>query len=111
MISLLVFFLVFFAFPLASIAFHWHSFGVIAAVVSVLVLPLFSAVVGIAFAIIVNDKVVLVQTTPDDLLVVLLSDFVVNIALMLDVVRVQSLLACGPQCSQLSKCGASRHGE
>jgi hypothetical protein len=89
-----ILFLIFFAFPLARIAFQGHSFVVIATVVSAVVLPLFSAIVGIAFAIVVDDKVVLVQTTPDHLLVVLFSNFIINIALILNLVRVQSRFAC-----------------
>jgi hypothetical protein len=59
-VGLVILFLIFFALPLARIAFRRQSFVVIAAVVSMVVLPLFSTIVGIAFAIVVDDEVVLV---------------------------------------------------
>ena len=80
----------FFALPLASISLHWHCFVVVTAVVSALVLPFFSTVVGVAFAIVVNHKIILVQATSDDLLVVLLSNFIIDVALIFNLVRVKS---------------------
>lgn len=109
MVGLFGLLLIFFAFPFTTVAFQGQTFVIVAAVLSTLVLPLFSAVVSVAFPIIVNNEIVLVQTTSDDLFVILFSDFVVDIALVLNLVRVKSLFACSPQCSQLSKRGASRH--
>jgi hypothetical protein len=93
-VGLLILFLVLFSFPLASVTFQRQSFVVVATVVSALVLPLFTAVVGVAFAIVVNDEVVLVQTTSDNLLVVFLSNLIINVTLILNLVRVKSLFAC-----------------
>ena len=109
MVGLFSLLLIFFAFPFSAIAFQGQSFVIVAAVVSTLVLPLFSAVVSVSFPIIVNNEIVLVQTTSDDLFVILFSDFIVDIALVLNLVRVKSLFACSPQRSYLSKCGTSRH--
>jgi Mg2+/Co2+ transporter CorB len=109
MVGLFGLLLILFAFPFTTIAFQGQAFIIVAAVVSTLVLPLFAAVVSVAFPIIVNNEIVLVQTTSDDLFVILFSDFVIDIALVLNLLGVKSLFACSPQCSQLSKRRTSRH--
>src|SRR3979490_97174 len=97
MVCLFSLLLIFFAFSFTTIAFQWQAFVIVAAVVSTLVLPLFSAVVSVSFPIIVNNDIILVQPTSDALFVVLFSDFVVDIALVLNLIRVKSLFACSPQ--------------
>lgn len=61
--------------------------------VSLNTVPVFATVVGVAFAIVINYEVILVQALPDNLLVAILVDFVVKIVDLVRLVAVECLLA------------------
>lgn len=62
----------------------------LATVVLPFVLPFFASIVGIALAIVVDHKVVLVQTRADNLFVPFLVDFIVYAGLFFNLVRFES---------------------
>ena len=61
--------------------------------VSLNTVPVFATVVGVAFAIVIDYEVVLVQALPNNLLVSILVDFVVKIVDLVRLVAVECLLA------------------
>lgn len=74
--------------------------------------PLLAAVVGIALAVVVDDKVVLVETVADDLLILVLVDLLVEVVSVLHLVRVElflARLAQGAQLGELVALGGAGH--
>jgi hypothetical protein len=67
----------------------------------VITIPLFSAIVGVSLAIVVYNKVVLVQPAPNHLFVALFVDFIVQLFLFGHFVRGQACLAGSTQSPQL----------
>ena len=92
MIGLGCLLLVLFPLPLRSFALQWGIFLVVAAVVSLLVLPFFASIVSVAFTIVVDDEVVLIESSSNHLLVSFFIDFVVDGTLVLYLVCLESRL-------------------
>lgn len=75
-------------FPLSRLAPHWQ-FHVLVAFTVVLwdtFIPNFSTVVRISCTVVVDDEIVLVKSIPDNFLVALIVDLVVDVSLILDLV-------------------------
>jgi len=68
--------------------------------------PLLTAVVGVAFAVVIHNEVILVETVSNNLLVAVFIDFLVEILDVLDLVRVELLLAGLAERPQLRELGA-----
>lgn len=74
--------------------------------------PFFSSIVSIANAIVVDDKVVLVQTTTDDFLVAFFVDLIVEVLGFLYLIRGEARLSRFAELTQLGEgCSSARHFE
>lgn len=81
---------IFLAFPFCRFAFERDVLGIVATVVLAFILPFFTAIIGVSFAMVINDKIILVKTASNDLLVTVLVNFVVDGTLVLDLIRFQT---------------------
>jgi hypothetical protein len=71
-----------------------HRYALVAlGLIHLLAVPLLAAVVGISFAVVVDDKVILVEAVSDNLLVLVLIDLLVKVVGIGNLVRVKRLLA------------------
>ena len=72
--------------------------------------PLLSAIVGVSLAIVVYDEVISVKSSPDDLLVAFLVDFLIHFLLVLYLIGGQACLARRTKRPQLRETCCARHG-
>lgn len=75
-------------------------------VVVVDVIPVFATIVGIAFAVVVDHEIILVQTLADNLLVPILVDFFVELLCVANLVSVEDLLTRIAGSAKLGELGA-----
>lgn len=78
MVGFILFFTIFLPFAFCSFRTGCKVLGFIAAVVDSFVLPLLASIVSIAFSVVIYNKVVFVKATPDDLLVAVLVDLIID---------------------------------
>lgn len=111
--GLLFSFLVFFSLPFRGLASRGQVIVFAFAVDFAIVVPNLATVIGIPKAIVIDNKIVLIQTLTDYFFVSFLIHFIEDIFLFFDLVCGQPLLASSTQSSQLLELCATngRHNE
>lgn len=100
--------LFFFALPFGSLSSCRQFIAFVAVVIHHILIPHFTTVVCIAGTIVVDDKIVLIKAVADHFLVAIVVDLIVNVPLVLNLVRRETLLAGGTEGPQLGQSVASR---